>query len=287
MTQPGRADSLVLLKQGDSDRYLATLYAPEAKRHDLAALYAFNLEIARIRDLIREPLPGEIRLQWWRDALDGSEPGAAADLPAAAAMARLIAAHDLPRAMLENYFEARIFDLYDDPMPSMNDLEGWCGETAGTILQFAAMILDRDAAMAAGGEAAGHAACAQAITGLVRLLPLHRARGQCYVPAEMLAACGLTRDEYLTGPATDKGKALVDALVEAARQHYARFIGAAQSLPQVLLPAYLPLAPVPHYLNQAAKAGAGALSATAATGPLRQNWLFLRSAMRGFPKVTN
>ena len=282
MTAALQADPLSMLKGGDPDRYLATLYAPEDKRRDLASLYAFNLEIARIRDLIRDPLPGEIRLQWWRDALDGSDPGAAADLPVAAEMARIMADHHLPQAMLQRYFEARIFDLYDDPMPSLNDLEGWCGETAGTILQFAALILDRDAAIAAGGEAAGHGACAQAMAGLIRLLPLHRARGQCFVPADMLAACGLTRDEFLDGPERGKAKAVVDALVSAARDHHALFVKAAASLPQTIRPAFLPLAPVPHYLRLAERAGADALTATSVTSALRRNWLALRCAMRGF-----
>ena len=60
---------LETLKAADSDRYLSVLYAPEAKRRDLAALYAFNAEIAAVRDRIREALPGEIRLQWWRDVI--------------------------------------------------------------------------------------------------------------------------------------------------------------------------------------------------------------------------
>lgn len=277
---PAPEDILAGLKAGDPDRYLAVLYAPAEKRTDLAALYAFNLEIARIRDAIREPMAGEIRLQWWRDALASPEAGADAGHPVAAALAGAIARHGLPAAALDAYFEARTFDLYDDPMPSMNDLEGYCGETAGTILQLAASILDRDAATGT-GEAAGHAACAQAITGLIRSMPLHRARGQCYVPAEVLAACGLDRDSYLDRPGGKQAGALVSALCAKASDHLARASAAAAALPKTLRPAYLVLAPVPAYLAAIEKAGAACLEQTPDISALRRSWAFLRAALRG------
>jgi len=52
-----------LVRAGDKDRFLATLFAPAKYRRALFALYAFNLEVARVRELAREPLPGELRLQ--------------------------------------------------------------------------------------------------------------------------------------------------------------------------------------------------------------------------------
>ena len=90
------------------------------------ALYAFNAEIASIRDRIREPLPGEIRLQWWRDAIAKDEPQGH---PLAEELLTTIRRHDLPRKAFDDYLEARIFDLYDDPMPGRAELEGYCGET--------------------------------------------------------------------------------------------------------------------------------------------------------------
>src|SRR5438034_284615 len=166
-----------LVRAADRDRYLSVLYAPEAKRPALFALYAFNAEIAAIRDRIREPMPGEIRLQWWRDAVAS---GDAQGHPLAGEFLAAIRDHELPRKPFDDYLEARIFDLYDDPMPGRAELEGYCGETASALIQLASLVLDRDAA-ALVADAAGHAGCAQAITGLIRLLPLHQARGQCFV----------------------------------------------------------------------------------------------------------
>ena len=75
-----------LVREADRDRYLATLFAPAEHRDALFALYAFNVEIARVRDLAREPMPGEIRLQWWREVLSGERDGEAAAHPVAAAL---------------------------------------------------------------------------------------------------------------------------------------------------------------------------------------------------------
>ena len=183
------------VRAADRDRYLSVLYAPEDKRPSLFALYAFNAEIASVRDRIREALPGEIRLQWWRDAIASDEPGGH---PLAEALLAAIGRHNLPKKPFDDYLEARIFDLYDDPMPGRAELEGYCGETASALIQLAALVLDAEAAPAV-AEAAGHAGCAQAITGLIRLIPLHRARGQCYVPRDVLAAAGTSPEAFVAG----------------------------------------------------------------------------------------
>ena len=58
-----------ILRRQDPDRYLTALFAPADRRPDLFSLYAFNLELARARESVSEPIMGRMRLQWWRDAL--------------------------------------------------------------------------------------------------------------------------------------------------------------------------------------------------------------------------
>src|SRR5690606_16620660 len=143
---------------------------------------------------------------------------------------------------LQNYLDARIFDLYDDPMPTRGDLEGYCGETAAAIIQLSSIVLDPEAA-ARTGELAGHAGCAQAMAGLLRLLPLHRRRGQCYVPKDILAATGTSPEEFLAGDGGQNAPRAVAALIALAREHLSAFERRAASLPASLRPAFLPLAP--------------------------------------------
>lgn len=262
------------LRRADRDRYLSVLYTPEDKRDALFALYAFNAEIASIRDRIREPLPGEIRLQWWRDAIADE---AGQGHPLAEALIATIRAHGLPKKAFDDYLEARIFDLYDDPMPDRAALEGYCGETASALIQLAALILDPDAAPAA-AEAAGHAGCAQAITGMLRLLPLHRARGQCYVPTDILAALGLTPGTFLAAHDRAAAGRAVEAFAALAGEHLTRFGSLAARLPGSLTPAFLPLAVTGAYLGRIAGNPAASLDKSVDISMIKRHWLMLKKA---------
>ena len=124
-----------LIAKADRDRYLSSLLAPRDKQPGLWALYAFNTEIAAIRENISEPGLGDIRLQWWSDALHDLFAGRTQDHPVLRALAQPLEQAGWPRAALESMIEARRFDLYDDPMPSLNDLEGYLGETSSMLMQ--------------------------------------------------------------------------------------------------------------------------------------------------------
>jgi phytoene synthase len=273
-------ETVRVVREADRDRYLSVLFAAEAKRPALFSLYAFNVEIARVRDLIHEPLPGEIRLQWWRDAILGEAP--AAGNPVAEALIRTIREYELPPAAFDNMIEARLFDLYDDPMPSRTDLEGYCGETASALIQLAAMVLD-PAEAPRFAELAGRAGCAQAITGLLLLLPLHRARGQCFAPVDILAAAGSTREEFLSGDGGAGARRAVAAMIALAREHLAAFESGAAGLPVTLRPAFLPLALTGAYLDKMESRGFSPLSGTARLSDLRRHWLVFRRATTGWP----
>lgn len=264
-----------IVRSGDPERWLSVLYAPEDRRAALLSLHAFNVEITRVREAVREPLPGEIRLQWWRDAI-AAPAGAMTGNPVADALRATIAAYDLPLAAFDAMLDARIFDLYDDPMPDRTTLEGYCGETAGALIQFAALVLDRPAAVAH-AALAGHAGCAQAIAGLLRLLPLHRSRGQCYVPADILAAAGTDRDTFLAGgPGSDHA---VLAMVALGQEHVAAFERGAATLPASLRPAYLPAAFAGSHLE---RVEAAPLDGGRGLSPLRRHWIAFRRATRGW-----
>src|ERR1700741_781094 len=129
-----------LVRTADKDRFLATLFAPAGKRGPLFALYAFNAEIASVRERAREPMPGEIRLQWWRDVINGERGGEAAANPVAAALTDAVARFSLPKPPLLDLIEAHAFDLYDDPMPTVEALEGYVRHTSGTAFGLAAQI---------------------------------------------------------------------------------------------------------------------------------------------------
>ncbi len=280
-TESQPAALLDLVRAADRDRYLAALYAPEDKRQDLLALYAFNAEIAGIRDRVSQALPGEIRLQWWRDLIDVRDPSASAGHPVADALLQAIDRGNLPVQTFQNYLDARIFDLYDDPMPTRGDLEGYCGETASAIIQVSALVLDRSAAQQS-PDAAGHAGCALAICGLLRLLPLHRRRGQCYLPRDILVAAGTSPEEFVAGDGGPNAPRAVAAMIALAREHLAAFERGAKTLPVSLRPAFLPLAPVGAQLAKMQGRERDVLAASVDISAWRKQWLMFRRASKGW-----
>ena len=130
-------DPLRSLRMLDRQHYLACLYLPGDIRLDVAALWAFDAEIQRIPGLVSEPMPGEIRIQWWRDVLRSGD--ASGSGPLATTLMEIISRHNLPVENLDTCLEARIFDLYQDPMPDQGSFEGYQGETSSIFFQMAAL----------------------------------------------------------------------------------------------------------------------------------------------------
>lgn len=282
MAADGTSDNeticLDLLRDIDRDRYLACLLSPAEKRPAIAALYAFSAELARIRDLVREPLPGEIRLQYWRDLLAGQAHGSTEANPVAAGLLQAIESYNLPVAPLQAMVEARLFDLYDDPMETRGMLEGYAGETASALVQLAALALDPVEAVRF-SDAAGHAGIAQAIAGLLLMMPLHRHRGQVYLPMELITAVGLDRDSFLAGEDKARIGAAVEAFAGLGREHLGK-ARAAGRLPASIVPAYLPVALSAPVLDRAAGLGARLFEKDVRPAQWRRQWLMLKAMAR-------
>lgn len=277
MQQPD-AQILATLRDTDRDRYLACLLSPVKKQHSLAALYAFHAEIARVRDVIHEPLPGEIRLQWWRDIL-GNERSTGEGHPLAEAVLACVREHRLPVAVLQNMIDARIFDLYDDPMQDRAALEGYAGETASALIQLASLILDpENAAMSA--DAAGHAGVAQTIAGLLLLLPIHRRRGQVYFPAELLRATGLDRESLLDGRDEDAIGRAIRAFCGLGRDHLAKARRDMALISPRNFAAFIPVALAGPILDRVEAAGVRILKHPVQPPQWRRQWWMWRASRR-------
>ncbi len=263
------------VRELDRDRYIADLFAPSAVRRHLFALHAFSAEVARIRDTVSDPVLGEIRLQWWRDALATGSGGH----PVANALDQTIRTYALPLSGFEGLIDARLFDLYADQMPSQHDLEGYAGETSSALIQLGAIVLSagHDPRVAA---AAGHAGVAYAMTGLMRALPIHAARGQCYLPADIGAAHGFDREMLARGTATPELMATLAELRQIARDHLGRAMPEIAALPAALKPAFLPVALVAPVLDRMERPGYDPFSGRIDLTPLRRQWIIWRAARR-------
>lgn len=257
-----------IVRAGDPDRYLADLFAPAEARPHLFALHAFAIEVAAIRSRVREPALGEIRLKWWEGALRGEHGGA----PTAVELAETIKRFDLPLVAFDNLLQARIFDLYDDPMPTVNDLEGYAGDTEAALMQLSAMIL-------AGGkdpgtsEISGFAGVALALTRLLRGYLRNAADSQAFLPSDLLNKHGATAGEVspaMRGVLADLRVLALKRLAEART--------AASAADPMLLPAFLPAAMVETHLGRSEGFPRGN---TGEVSPLRRQWVLWRAARRG------
>jgi phytoene synthase len=266
-----------LVREADKDRFLAALFAPAAQRGALHALYAFNIEIARVRESIHEPLAGEIRLQWWTDALAGKAAGDAQANPVAAALLAAVVRYGLPIELLTGLVAARRFDLYDDPMRTLAEFNEYACATSSALIELAARILAREE-MPGLGPLAFHAGLGYAIAGLLQAFPVHAARGQLYLPLEVLERHGVGQ-EFAAKPATAQ---LRDALAEMrghARQHLAQAGRLADGMPVAGLPALLPVALAGPALDRMERADYDPLAAVE-PAQWRRQWLLWRAARR-------
>lgn len=269
-----------LVREADRDRSFATLFAPADKRPHLFALYAFSQEVARVRDAVSEALPGEIRLQWWRDTLQGEARGDVRANPVAAALDDTIVRFRLPRQALVDLVDARVFDLYDDAMPTLTDLEGYCGETSSALVRLGSLIL-ADGADPGGADAAGHAGVAYAMTGLLRAFPWHVRQGRLYIPLQMLDRHGTTREEVASGRPSPGLAATLKDLRAIARRHLAEARRLGATLPGSVLPAFLPAALVDLYLGRMDRPGYDPFTTIVDVAPWRKQWALWRAARRG------
>ena len=229
------------LRANDRDRYLATLVLTGAGRDAVTALYAFNADVASVRDRVSNPAPGEIRLQWWADALDGQGHGDVRQNPVADALLDAMARYRIPAGTLQRLIAARRFDLYDDPMPDLESFEGYAGETASTLYQLAAMILNEGEPVET-GDAAGHLGVAHAMIGHLRAFGYTASQGRIMLPWSIFAANGVAEREIFSG---QESEGLVEALgqiTELANDHLAKAETAIAALPGKLKPAFAAVA---------------------------------------------
>jgi phytoene synthase len=263
-----------VVRAADKDRFLAALFAPAERRRHLYALYAFNGEIARVRELAREALPGEIRLQWWRDVLGGEARGEVSANPIAAALLDTISTCGLSPDPLIRLVDAHAFDLYDDAMATLADLDGYGRDTDGMLMSLAARVLSGDAAAAA----AASAGIACAVTSRLRTFPADVARRQLFVPHELLDRQGVTRAAIEARKDSPELRAALAALRVHAESAFAAFRRAAREIPERCAPAFLAAAVVPVWLAKLDRAADP--FGTVELPQWRRQWIIWRAARR-------
>lgn len=178
----------LLVRTQDPDRYLLTLFYPPEIRAYLWALYAFNHEIAKTREVVTDTNIGLIRLQWWRDALEKFyEKNEVLKHEVVEGLAAVIWRYNLPRDMFDHLIYAREFDLEDRQPGSIEGLCNYVDYTHTPLLRMAVTIAGEDP----DDPALQPVAMAYALAGLIRAVPYHMAQGRCYLPEDIMRRSGI------------------------------------------------------------------------------------------------
>jgi phytoene synthase len=231
------------VRTADPDRYFSALFAPAQVRPLLFALYAFNAEVARVAETVREPMLGAIRLEWWRETAEGASKGTPRNHDVARGLVALFQGGQVALADLEGLIAARAFDSSADRFADFAALESYLEQTSGAVMRLAAQLL--------GGkpERTREAALAYGLTGLIRSLPFHNARHKLYLPLGLLDALHVAPEEFFH---LEKGaQPLAVATRQTALKARDHFLAArAAPRPGTALAAILPAALVPVYLRK-------------------------------------
>ena len=200
----GVAACAEIVARGDPDRFRATMAGPVPARAVLFPIYAFNLEVARAPWVSSEPMIGEMRLQWWRDALE--EIGAGAPPRAhevAAPLAQVARQGRLPLDVLDRLAAAHRVHLDAEGFEDAAHMSEFLEATGGGLMWAAAAALGAPADLEPRVRAAGWAA---GLAAYLRAIPELEARGRRPLPdgrAEAVrdwAREGLTRLRRARGP---------------------------------------------------------------------------------------
>src|SRR5580700_1374045 len=269
---------VVLLRQHDRDRFQTALFAPARQRRALFALYAFNYEIARVREIVREPVLGQIRLQWWREAIAAAFAGEAprqheVTVPLTAAIREL----SLSREHFDRLIDTRERDLDPEPPANMAALESYAvGSSAALVLLALEILGARHVAAREAGRAVG---IGYALAGLRRAMPFHAAAGRCYIPADLAASTGLDLRDYAarkSGPALRAAAAEIAASanrqLKAAHAHR-------RAIPRTATPAMLPAVIADRFLTQLERADYDPFDRKLALPDALQSWRLAAAAL--------
>lgn len=237
------------VRHDDHDRYLCALFAPAAVREDLFALYAFNAEVAKVRESVSEQLIGRMKLQWWRDVIaavydNGTVPKGN---PVVENLARIIREYSLVRDDFDTLLETRERDVGDDGFADVADLESYADGTSARLTSLALQVLGavNDASRAAGR----HVGIAWALTGLMRAVLFHAHANRVPLPQDLLAGAALTAHDVQERRNAARLAAVIEQVAHTARAHLAKARTYRAQVDRRSLPALLPATLADSYLT--------------------------------------
>jgi NADH dehydrogenase [ubiquinone] 1 alpha subcomplex assembly factor 6 len=276
--RPGLSAVGSVVRRHDRDRFQTALLAPRRHREALFALYAFNYEIARVREIVREPMLGQIRLQWWREAVDAAYADAAPrrhDI--VEALSVTIRRHGLSRDHFYRLIDTRERDLDDASPATLEALEDYAEGSSSRLIQLTLEVLG--AATPEAQAAATEVGIAYALAGLIRAVPAHAAAGRIMIPDDVAGKAGLDRSDYAALRSSPALRRAVAILAGATTRHLAAARALRRDLPKAALPALLSARIAEQMVKRLERAEFDPFAGAGLRDPL-QSWRLVYAALR-------
>lgn len=185
------------VKNNDYDRYICSLFAPENKREKLFAIYAFNAEIARIKDIVTEPMSGYVRLQWWREAIDKIYAGQKPNHEIARQLFKLIHEVKIPKELFLELIDARLEELEFKQPLAMDELLKYSYDTSSKLIKLASHVMSDNET--GSQKVIDDVGIAWALTGIMRSMRYNCSKHRVLIPKVYLDPYNVSAEDIIEG----------------------------------------------------------------------------------------
>jgi len=237
-----------LVRNLDYENYLCVLLLPKSSRAAAFSVRAFNVELARIQDIVSEPTIGKMRLQFWRDSLENTFQGNPPQQPVALELAEAIASHKLTKGWFSRLIDARERSLDNRPHATTNALEEHSENTVSSVLYLILECLGVKDVQA--DHAASHLGKAIGVVTLLRSTPFHGNKGKVYIPNNVMIKHGVSQEDIIRGKTTQPVKDVAYDLASLAHSHLSTAQSLMSKAPKAASRAFLPIVSCQTYLTK-------------------------------------
>ncbi len=243
------------VRRHDFDRYLCSMLAPQPARQTLMTIYAFNCELAAIRERVNEKILGEIRFQWWKEQIEGIYAGTIKPEGIAGSVFEFVRSHAPDRRHFDDLIDSRIRDLSDELFDDMDDWKSYCAATTVPLFQLSLTTVpeNQQDRSSVNDELVRSAAIAWAATGLIRAIPSHSAQNRCMIPRSLLLKYETSQTLVFTEQERATLKRIVREIAETAERNLATSKSQLADIDPALIHVFLPLVLAGFYLNNIRK----------------------------------
>ncbi|EGN92145.1 hypothetical protein SERLA73DRAFT_66257 [Serpula lacrymans var. lacrymans S7.3] len=253
----GTADSFAYCREyvqkHDYEGFLTSQFYPRHVQGGYFALKAFYVELAMVPESVSNTVIGQMRMQFWRDAVKGISDGRPPQHPIAMALYETSQSVHLPAYHLKRIIDARDSELQMPTHLTTDSLTALAESTSSTLLYLLLSLMSLPSSTLS--HAASHLGVAQTFSTLLRAFPFHTSKNRMIIPAEITAKHGVNQEEILRK--RESTKDLEDAVFEFATIANDHLITARDMfketggrVPQVAMPIFSAGIPVASFLRR-------------------------------------